>query len=364
MGIDINLKSKRPLIISGPCSAETQEQLSETVEQIVRTGKIDIIRAGIWKPRTHPGAFEGIGEEGLKWISELKKTINIPFTVEVANAKHVELALRYGIDVLWIGARTTVSPFAVQEIADALRSYPDAKVLIKNPVNPDIELWVGGVQRILDSGIKRENVGLIHRGFSSYGQQKYRNKPMWAIALEMKRRFPDMIMICDPSHISGNSEYIEEICQVAANLDFDGLMIESHICPSKALSDSKQQLTPAELEAVLNSIQWRSDYADDEEFIQSIERFRREIDEIDISILELLSHRMKISDKIGEIKKENNVAILQQARWSDVLNNAIDKSVELGLSKKFITRILDLIHLESIRHQNNVLGSHTDSLSR
>jgi len=346
---------KKPVIISGPCSAETREQLLSTIDGIVKCGKVDIIRAGIWKPRTHPGAFEGIGEEGLKWLAEVKDKYRVKVCTEVASAKHVELSKKYGIDVLWIGARTTVSPFAVQEIADSLRDYPDTRIMIKNPVNPDVELWTGSVQRILDAGIKKENIALIHRGFSIYGEHKYRNQPVWAIPLEMRRRFPEMKLICDPSHISGNSEYIKEICQVAANLQYDGLMIESHICPAKALSDSKQQITPSELSTLLDSIIWRADSCDDEEFARMIKVYRSEIDEIDISILDLLSKRMDISDKIGELKQKNNVAILQNRRWSDVVNSAVDRAVSLGLSEQFISKILEAIHMESIRHQSNIL---------
>ena len=352
----IDFTHKRPIIIAGPCSAESEEQLLKTTEEIVNGGQVNIIRAGIWKPRTKPGAFEGIGEVGLKWIQKAKELYKIPFATEVASAGHVELAMKYGIDVLWVGARTTVSPFAVQDIANSLKHFPNVKIFIKNPINPDLDLWTGSVQRILGSGIKPENVGLIHRGFSSYGQNKYRNRPIWSIALQMRQRFPEMPMICDPSHISGDRQYIQELSQIAANLKFDGLMIESHIDPDNALSDAKQQVLPCNLNSILESIQWREETTTDQYFIDTLKEYRSEIDEIDESLLTLLSRRMLLSDKIGEIKKNNNVAILQQTRWSDIVKIATEKAEELGLSKEFISEILESIHIESIRHQNNILS--------
>lgn len=351
--MEIDFRGKRPLIISGPCSAESREQLFETVDRIA--ADVDIVRAGIWKPRTKPGAFEGVGERGLEWLAEVRQRFGLPVATEVASASHVELALQYGIDVLWIGARTAVSPFAVQEIADALHEHTDVRIMIKNPINPDIELWSGGVQRILGSGIKRENIALVHRGFSSYGRHKYRNIPMWAIPLEMKRRFADLVMICDPSHIAGDANFVKEVAQIAANLQFDGLMVESHICPECALSDGKQQLTPHVLHEMLKTIVWRAKQTEDSEYLDKLKGYRSEIDEVDATILDLLSRRMEVSNKIGEIKRKNNVAIFQQERWADIMENSVKRAVALGLSEEFITKILEAIHIESIQHQNQIL---------
>ncbi len=253
---NFKLGEKRPLIISGPCSAETREQTLETCVRLAETGVVDMLRAGVWKPRTSPGSFEGVGLKGLAWMAEAKRLTGLPIGVEVATAKHVESALEFDVDCVWIGARTTVSPFAVQEVADALRGS-GATVLIKNPMNPDIDLWAGAVKRFAAVGIPLENIGLIHRGFSFFGHQKYRNAPAWPLAFEMRSRFPEMMMICDPSHMAGTTEYIHELSQAAADLRYDGLIIESHICPSQALSDAKQQLIPGELERLVRSINWR-----------------------------------------------------------------------------------------------------------
>lgn len=349
----INILSKRPLIISGPCSAETEDQLVKTAEELASSGKVDLLRAGIWKPRTRPGSFEGVGEIGLKWLKSVKDKTGLPITVEVATDHQVEMALKYGVDVLWIGARTTVNPFSVQEVADALKGV-NIPVLIKNPVNPDIELWEGAVERVAASGIN--NIGLIHRGFSSFGNTIYRNAPLWHLAIEMRRRLPDLTMICDPSHICGRRDILMEVAQKAIDLGYDGLMLESHIDPDHAWSDSKQQVTPSRLVEMLNNIKWRTVEADPES-IGVLETLRDKIDQIDDELLHLLSQRMKLADRIGGVKKEHNVSILQTKRWNEILEKAYKKADALGLSKEFITKYFDAVHLESIAHQTKVFNS-------
>jgi chorismate mutase len=346
--------NKRPLIISGPCSAETREQVVETAVRLSKTGKVDIMRAGIWKPRTRPGSFEGIGTKGLPWLQEAKKLTGIPVAVEVATGKQVEDALTFEVDVLWIGARTTVNPFSVQEVADALRGV-DVPVLIKNPINPDLELWTGAVERVAKAGIKQ--IGLIHRGFSSYGNTEYRNAPMWHLAIEMKRRNPGMLFINDPSHICGRRDILQEVAQEAMDLDFDGLIIESHIDPDKAWSDAKQQITPERLGEMLESIRWRKEDIASEEYHAVMEKMRQQINQLDDELLQILGQRMKVADKIGQYKKENNITILQTNRWNAILERAHAKGEKLGLSKEFITKYFDAVHMESINHQNKILNS-------
>ncbi len=345
---------KRPLIISGPCSAETEEQVIETAQQLAATGKVDILRAGIWKPRTRPGSFEGVGAKGLPWLLQAKKLTGLPTAVEVATPKQVEDALTFEVDVLWLGARTTVNPFSVQDIADALRGV-DVPVLIKNPINPDLELWIGAVERIAKAGIK--NIGLIHRGFSSYGNTEFRNAPMWHLAIEMKRRNPDMLLINDPSHICGQRNNILEVSQKAIDLDFDGLMIESHIDPDNAWSDAKQQVTPEVLSGILSELVWRSESISETEFITALEKLREQINHIDDELMDLMGQRMKIADKIGQYKKDNNVTILQTNRWNHILERAFQKGGKIGLSKEFITKYFDAVHMESINHQNKIMNS-------
>lgn len=346
--------NKRPLIISGPCSAETREQVVETAVRLHKTGKVDIMRAGIWKPRTRPGSFEGIGAKGLPWLQEAKKLTGIPVAVEVATGKQVEDALTFEVDVLWIGARTTVNPFSVQEVADALRGV-DVPVLIKNPINPDLELWTGAVERVAKAGIKQ--IGLIHRGFSSYGNTEYRNAPMWHLAIEMKRRNPGMLFINDPSHICGRRDILQEVAQEAIDLDFDGLIIESHIDPDKAWSDAKQQITPERLAEMLDDIRWRKEDIASEEYHAVMEKMRQQINQLDDELLQILGQRMKVADKIGQYKKENNITILQTNRWNAILERAHAKGEKLGLSKEFITKYFDAVHMESINHQNKILNS-------
>lgn len=345
--------SKRPLIISGPCSAETEEQVVETVQRLAATGKVDMVRAGIWKPRTRPGSFEGIGVKGLPWLLRAKKLTGLPTMVEVATGKQVDDALNFEVDVLWIGARTTVNPFSVQEVSDALRGK-DVPVLIKNPINPDLELWTGAVERVAKAGIKQ--IGLIHRGFSSYGNTEYRNAPMWHLAIEMKRRYPELLFINDPSHICGRRDILHEVAQKAIDLDYDGLMIEAHIDPDNAWSDAKQQVTPEKLAELLDSIIWRREDINSEEYHAALEKLRQQINHLDDELMQIVSQRMKIAEKIGEYKKNNNITILQTNRWNEILQRAFLKGETLGLSKEFITKYFDAMHMESINHQNKIMN--------
>jgi chorismate mutase len=346
--------NKRPLIISGPCSAETEAQVLETAQRLANTGKVDLLRAGIWKPRTRPGSFEGIGTKGLPWMQQAKRVTGLPVTVEVATGKQVEDALHFDVDVLWIGARTTVNPFSVQEVADALRGV-DVPVLIKNPINPDLELWTGAVERVAKAGIKQ--IGLIHRGFSAYGNTEYRNAPMWHLAIEMKRRNPGLMMINDPSHICGRRDILMEVAQKAIDLDFDGLIIESHIDPDNAWSDAKQQITPEKLAEMLGEIVWRKEDSNSEEFHAALEKLRQQINHLDDELMQILGQRMKIAEKIGEYKKNNNITILQTNRWNEILERAFKKGDKLNLSKEFITKYFDAVHMESINHQNKIMNA-------
>lgn len=345
--------TKRPLIISGPCSAESEEQVLQTAIQLAESGVVDIFRAGIWKPRTRPGTFEGVGTKGLPWLQKARKITGLPVTVEVASAKQVEDALHFEVDVLWIGARSAVNPLSVQDIANALRGT-DVPVLIKNPLNPDIELWTGAVERITKAGVK--NIGLVHRGFSTFGNTEYRNAPMWHMAIEMKRRNPHLMMICDPSHICGRRDILQELSQKAIDLDFDGLMIESHIDPDNALSDAKQQITPQQLKKLIDNIKWRHETTTENSFNLALEKLREQINQIDDELMQLLSQRMKVADKIGEYKRNNNITILQPARWNEILEKAGIKGKLLGLSEEFIQKYFDAVHIESINHQNKIMN--------
>ncbi len=347
------LWKKRPLIISGPCSAETEMQVIETAQKLAATGKVDMLRAGIWKPRTKPGLFEGIGVDALGWLETAKKITGLPTAVEVATAKHVQDAMTQHVDVLWIGARTTVNPFSVQEIADALRGS-DVPVLVKNPIHPDLELWSGALERLQKAGI--ENIGMIHRGFSSYGNMEYRNAPMWHLPIEMKRRFPGMPLICDPSHICGNRILLQQVAQKSIDLDFGGLMLESHIDPDNAWSDAKQQVTPERLNEIFESLIWRNENTSAAEFLSALSYIREQINQVDDELLLLIGQRMKLADRIGEYKRDNKITILQTGRWNEILDRAYQKGEKLGLSKEFIVRYFDAIHLESINHQNNIMN--------
>ncbi len=346
--------TKHPIIISGPCSAETEDQLIQTATQLAATKKVDILRAGIWKPRTRPGSFEGVGTIGLSWLVQARKLTGLPFAIEVATAKQVEDALHFDVDILWIGARTTVNPFSVQEIADALKGT-NVPVFIKNPVSPDIELWTGAVERVAKAGIQQ--IGIIHRGFNVYGNTEYRNAPMWHLAIEMKRRNPNLPMICDPSHICGRRDIIQEVSQTSIDLDYNGLIIESHINPSEAWSDASQQVTPHDLEKILDGLIWRTETTEQKEFKNALAKLREQINQIDDELIQLLGQRMKIADQIGTYKKENSITILQTNRWNEILERAFNKGEKVGLTKEFVIKYFDAVHLESIHHQNKIMNS-------
>lgn len=341
-----------PLVIAGPCSAETEEQVLKIAHEL-KNSDVSIFRAGIWKPRTRPGGFEGVGEIGLKWLQKAKAETGLLMATEVATAAHVKLALEHDIDVLWIGARTTVNPFAVQEIADALQGT-DKIVLLKNPVNPDLSLWIGGLERLYNANIKK--LGVIHRGFSTYEKTKYRNNPEWQIAIDLQNRFPDLPLICDPSHITGKRDMIQEVSQQALDLNYDGLIIETHIDPDNAWSDAAQQVTPATLKQMFINLRVRKISDDESEYNQKMAKLRMQIDEFDGKLLEILGNRMKVADKIGLLKKEKNVAILQNQRWNEILGKMILEGEEKGLSNEFVMHLFKAIHQESITHQEKVIN--------
>jgi len=345
-------KIDHPLVIAGPCSAETEDQVLKIANQLKDTD-VSAFRAGIWKPRTKPGMFEGVGAIGLKWLQKVKNETGLLISTEVANSTHVKLALEHDIDILWIGARSTVSPFIVQEIADALKGT-EKVVLVKNPVNPDLSLWLGGIERLHSSNIK--NLGLIHRGFSTYEKSKYRNIPEWQIPVEVMNRFPDLPMICDPSHISGNRNLIFDVSQTALDLNYDGLMIETHCDPDAAWSDANQQVTPKRLVEIMKDLKMRKITTDEEEYQNNLIDLRAKIDVIDHALLENLGKRMKISDNIGEIKRSNNVAVLQNKRWNEILGKMILEGEKLDLSEEFILKLFKAIHQESINRQEKVIN--------
>ena len=347
-----DFKLDHPLVIAGPCSAETEDQVLNIANQLKDTD-VSAFRAGIWKPRTKPGMFEGVGAIGLKWLQKVKNETGLLISTEVANSTHVKLALEHDIDILWIGARSTVSPFIVQEIADALKGT-EKVVLVKNPVNPDLSLWMGGIERLHSSNIK--NLGLIHRGFSTYEKSKYRNNPEWQIPVEVMNRFPDLPMICDPSHISGNRNLIFDVSQTALDLNYDGLMIETHIDPDNAWSDASQQVTPKRLVEIMKDLKMRKITTDEEEYQNNLIDLRAKIDVIDHALLENLGKRMKISDNIGEIKRSNNVAVLQNKRWNEILGKMILEGEKLDLSEEFILKLFKAIHQESINRQEKVIN--------
>lgn len=347
------LPKKTPIIISGPCSVESEIQVLETAQEIAKSNKVSVIRGGIWKPRTRPNSFEGVGEQGLKWLKDAGNKVGLPVATEVANAEHVEACLKNNIDILWVGARTTVNPFSVQEIADALKGV-DIPVFVKNPITPDINLWVGALERINAAGINK--LAAIHRGFSSFDKSSYRNAPMWEIPIELKLMCPELLMFCDPSHIAGDNELIPFVAQKAMDLDMEGLMIESHINPLVAKSDAKQQLTPIELRELLGNLIIREKHSESEDFINKLEQLRSVIDELDEELINKFSSRMSIIEKIGEYKHENNVTILQLERWEQILKNRSFLADKVGLSDEFIRKMLDLIHQESIRVQTNVMN--------
>lgn len=343
----------RPSVVAGPCSAETEEQVMETAKGLKEMG-INVYRAGIWKPRTHPGSFEGVGAPGLKWMQRAKKEYGLKISTEVASEKHVFECLKYGVDLVWLGARTTANPFLVQEIADALKDT-DIPVLVKNPVNPDIDLWIGALERLNRAGIRK--LGVIHRGFSTADKIKYRNDPQWQMAIELRSRHPELPFFVDPSHMAGSKEYIQELSQRSLDLGFEGLMIESHCNPSCALSDAKQQLTPDELSDLLyNKITVRDSDSDSKEWKENIDQLRAKIDILDENLLYTLGARMKVSRQIGEYKRANNVAILQTSRWDKVLAKVVAKGQDYDLPEDFIKEVFNAIHEASVEIQNKVIS--------
>ena len=341
------MEDKRPMIIAGPCSAETEEQVMETARALAARG-IKIFRAGIWKPRTKPCGFEGNGVKALPWLKRVKTELGMYTAVEVATAAHVREALAYDVDMLWIGARTSSNPFAVQEVADALEGM-DIPVLIKNPVNPDLDLWIGAIERIHNAGIRR--IGAIHRGFSSFDKKIYRNLPQWHIPIELHRQLPNLPIICDPSHIGGRRELIAPLCQQAMDLNFDGLIVESHCNPEKAWSDASQQVTPDVLDFILNTLVIR----DTTQTTENLSALRRQIDELDNSLLELLARRMRVSEEIGQYKKEHNMPILQSQRYDEILQNRISQAERMDMDGEFMKTVLVAIHEESVRHQQEIM---------
>ena len=341
--------SKRPVVIAGPCSAETEEQVMETAKDLAKNG-VRIFRAGIWKPRTKPGGFEGVGSVGLTWLQEVKKETGMLVATEVANKQHVEEALNAGVDVLWIGARTSANPFAMQEIADSLVGA-DVPVLVKNPVNPDLELWIGAMQRIYNAGIRQ--IGAIHRGFSAYGKHLYRNMPQWHIPIELRRRMPELTLICDPSHIGGKRELVAPLSQQAMDMGFDGLIVESHCDPDSAWSDKSQQVTPEVLNFILNMLVVR----DTTQTTESLTLLRQQIDQIDNDLLEALSKRMRISREIGQYKKEHSMPVVQTGRYDDILNSRAAAAEELGMNGDFMKTVYQASHEESVRQQIEVLNN-------
>lgn len=343
---------QRPFLIAGPCSAETEAQVLATAHAL-KAQQIDLFRAGIWKPRTSPGSFEGVGVEGLQWLKRVKAETGLKVTTEVAKREHVFEAIKAGVDVLWIGARTTVNPFAVQELADALKGT-DIPVLIKNPINPDYKLWVGAVKRLYNAGLRR--IGVIHRGFSYYGETKYRNVPRWQIAIDLMRELPGLTFICDNSHICGRRDTLHAVAQKAMDLNFDGLMTEVHPVPDEAWSDAQQQITPDTFQTLVNELVYRAPSTSDRQFNATLEHLREEIDDVDQEILQLLGKRMGIAEQIGSYKRDNNISILQPARWGEILETAVARGQAQGLSESFIQVFLKAVHQESISHQEAVMN--------
>ena len=342
------VEDKRPMVIAGPCSAETEEQVMSTAKQLADKG-LKLFRAGIWKPRTKPGGFEGQGEAALPWLQNVKKTTGMLVATEVATPEHVELALKYGIDILWVGARTSANPFAMQALADSLKGV-DVPVLVKNPVNPDLELWIGALERINQAGITR--LAAIHRGFSSYDKKIYRNLPMWQIPIELRRRYPSLPILCDPSHIGGTRELIAPLCQQAMDLGFDGLIVESHCSPDNAWSDAKQQVTPDVLDYILSLLVIR----DEKVTTEGIHALRKQIDELDNQLIELLAKRMRVCREIGQYKKEHNMTVLQTSRYNEILDKRGAQGVLCGMSSEFIRSVFEEVHEESVRQQIEIIN--------
>lgn len=347
-----DMELSHPLVIAGPCSAESEEQVLEIAHELKNTDAT-VFRAGVWKPRTRPGSFEGNGAIALPWLKKVKEQTGLLTAIEIANAQHAKLALEFDIDILWIGARTTVNPFAVQEIADAIANT-DKIVLVKNPINPDLALWIGAIERLHKKGVK--NLGAIHRGFSSFRKSNYRNIPSWQIPIDLKSKYPTLPIINDPSHICGNREGIFDVSQTALDLKMDGLIIETHCHPDDAWSDAMQQITPARLVEIMEDLKVRKPRFEREESLSKLSALRTEINAKDEQLLETLSERMQIVDNIGKAKKESNVAVLQNTRWNEILDKVVDKGQEQGLSKIFIERIFKAIHQESIDHQERIIN--------
>lgn len=343
---------ERPAVISGPCSAESREQVLAIARQLAKIQQVKAIRAGIWKPRTRPSAFEGVGETGLKWLQEVQAETGLKVTVEVAKPSHIEQALAHGIDILWIGARTTGNPFSIQELAEALQGV-DVPVMVKNPLNPDLKLWLGALERFNQAGITK--LAAVHRGFHCYDEGPYRNNPRWEIPIELKRQVPGLPILCDPSHICGNRHMIAEVSQKALDLEMDGLMIETHIDPDNALTDSSQQIVPEALKNILNDLTIRIEKGS-QEFSDKLENLRRQIDRIDKELIEALGKRMNIVYEMGEYKRDHNITILQIERWRDIINSRLKTADKLGLDRDFLLRLLQLVHNESIRMQTEILN--------
>ncbi len=348
-----DMKLDHPLVIAGPCSAETEEQVLKIAHEL-KDSDVNYFRAGIWKPRTRPGMFEGVGAIGLGWLKKVKEETGMKTATEVANAAHVKLAIENDVDLLWIGARSTVSPFIIQEIADALNGT-DKIVLVKNPVNPDLALWLGGIERLYTANIK--NLGAIHRGFSTYEKTKYRNIPEWQLAIEFQNKFPDLPLINDPSHITGKRDMIADVSQTALDLNFDGLMIETHFDPDNAWSDAAQQVTPTALKQIMKDLKIRKESNQEAEYNTKLNTLRAQIDVIDNSLVDSLGRRMKIADEIGKLKKQKNVAVLQSKRWNEILGKMILEGEQRGLSEEFVLRIFKAVHQESINHQEKIINS-------
>lgn len=346
--------SDLPLLIAGPCSAESEEQVLDTAKLIEKDHRAMVYRAGLWKPRTRPGTFEGVGEIGLEWLKKVKEETRLLTATEVAKAEHVHQAIEAGVDILWIGARTTVNPFSVQEIADALVGY-DIPVLVKNPINPDLQLWIGALERINQAGITK--LGAIHRGFSPLSQSIYRNDPTWKIPVELKRIVPELPIVCDPSHIGGSRELIEPVSQMAFDIQMEGLMIETHIDPSVALSDAKQQVTPAALTRILDDIVWRHAQTENKEFARQLTILRNDIDDVDNELMNLLSKRMDIVDEIADQKKANDVTILQVSRYEEILKKRLHQAELKQLNPAFVKGIFEHIHQNSIRRQEEIMNA-------
>ncbi len=347
-----NSTPKKPFVIAGPCSAETPEQLLSTALELKKLN-VDVLRAGIWKPRTRPNGFEGQGIEALKWVKDVKAATGLPFATEVGSAMHVEVALKYGVDVLWIGARTTVNPFSVQEIADSLKGV-DIPVLVKNPMNPDLNLWIGALERIQNAGINK--IGAIHRGFSSFEKTKFRNVPNWQIPFELRRQYPNIPLFCDPSHIGGSRDLIYDISQRALDLNFDGLIIESHIDPDNAWSDASQQVTPDRLSEILKELKFKKESTDNIEFVTQLEQLRNKINNVDKEIVEALAQRFALSGKIGEYKKSNAVTTFQTDRWNEIFTTRKEWARKLDVNEDFVGELFKLVHEESVRRQEEIIN--------